>query len=191
MGDTFTESLPADWLAEHLEAMAEAPHVWILLTKRPQKMQEFFRKHPPPPNVWLLASVTSAGQERRAAIMAEMADEFPANVVGLSIEPLLTGINTARMNLARMRWVIVGGESNQPPHAARPFCLTWLRDIQAATLPTALFVKQLGSDVRESETGGRVRLRDGHGGNWDEWPEWAKVRQMPAYAPVRRSPVSA
>jgi len=33
MGDTYTASLPVDWLASNLPLMAATPHRWLILTK--------------------------------------------------------------------------------------------------------------------------------------------------------------
>jgi len=43
----------------------------------------------------------------------------------------------------------------------------------------AFFCKQLG---RHPVDGGReIRLKDGHGGDWDEWPdESLRIRELPA-----------
>lgn len=40
------------------------------------------------------------------------------------------------------------------------------------------FVKQLGSNPRDDEEKS-IKLNDSHGGDWDEWPEWARVRECP------------
>lgn len=81
--------------------------------------------------------------------------------------------------------VIVGGESG--PHA-RPCNLSWVRLIRdqckAAGVPC--FVKQLGSRPIEggdfaAKTGPvcSVQLHDKKGGDWDEWPEDLRVRELP------------
>jgi hypothetical protein len=52
-----------------------------------------------------------------------------------------------------------------------------------------VFVKQLGS--RPAEGDARLRLRDGHGGDWSEWPADLRVREMPLPADGRASGVPA
>src|SRR2546426_2262742 len=54
VGDTFSESLPLDWLAEHLPAMAASAHIYIVLTKRPASMRDFLRRPPVPRTFWPL-----------------------------------------------------------------------------------------------------------------------------------------
>jgi hypothetical protein len=100
--------------------------------------------------------------------------------------------------LRRLDWVIVGGESG---HDARPFDLAWARSIrdQCAEAGVACFVKQFGasawSNLRADHLGRiadgsigsaevkaepmRLWLKDGHGGDWDEWPADLRVRQFP------------
>lgn len=87
-------------------------------------------------------------------------------------------------------WVIVGGESGP---GARPFDLAWARSIaeqcRAAGVP--VFVKQLGAvpvtgDVRDwgrpwrehHPKGVVLALDDKKGGDWGEWPEDLRVREM-------------
>jgi protein gp37 len=85
-------------------------------------------------------------------------------------------------------WLIVGGESGP---GARPCDLAWIRSIvrQCGESKTPCFVKQLGtkaidSDRRISIDGPgshavAIDLADPKGGDWSEWPEDLRVRQMP------------
>lgn len=90
----------------------------------------------------------------------------------------------------RLGWVIVGGESGP---RARPFDLLWARATVAACRGAGVpvFVKQLGARpyfrndhcASDPEDRGSIRdlvLADGKGGNWDEWPEDLRVREVPA-----------
>lgn len=76
---------------------------------------------------------------------------------------------------------IVGGESGPK---ARPFNVKWARSLrdQCRSAGVAYFLKQLGSHVIDANVGwpegtkmpaigGRVMLRDSHGGEEAEWPE--------------------
>lgn len=65
MGDTFTESLPLDWLAPLLPRMAESPHIFMLLTKRAGRMRLFSKEHPFPKNFVLMTSITSEATVNR------------------------------------------------------------------------------------------------------------------------------
>lgn len=80
-----------------------------------------------------------------------------------------------------IRWVIVGGESGVE---ARPFDLRWARSIvvQCREAYVAVFVKQLGArpvDFAREPEHQHVALRDGHGGDMDEWPADLRVRELP------------
>src|SRR5262245_48336540 len=109
MGDTFTESLPVDWLAPHLGRLAAWPHVNILLTKRPGRMARFFRDHPPPTNFWLCTSVTNRTSLARVPHLLAIEG---AAVLGLSVEPLWEGLDFSRVTgVERLAWVKVGGQS--------------------------------------------------------------------------------
>jgi protein gp37 len=70
--------------------------------------------------------------------------EIPAALRFLSIEPLLEDLG--EINLKGIGWVVIGGESG---HSARPFQITWARDIlrqcRAAGVP--VFVKQVGANA--------------------------------------------
>ncbi len=176
MGDTFTKGLPEDWLAPLLPQLAAAPHAWIVLTKRPEAMARFAVVHEVPTNVWMLASVTSGTQRDRIECMRRLKRLLPCHTIGLSVEPMIDRIDPEGME--ELDWIIVGGESNQGTHSARPLRLEWVRELMDACVPTRFFLKQLGRhpfglDMRE------IQLDDGHGGDWDHWPEWARVRQVP------------
>jgi protein gp37 len=185
IGDTFTESLPEDWLAPLLPRMAASPHVSIVLTKRARRMAEFFLRHPPPPNFWLLVSVTTAATWRRVEALREVAG---AAVLGVRLEPQWEplGILESPGALAGLGWLIVGGQSGD---GARPFDLAWARRAVGACRRDGVpcFIKQLGANAWDG--GRRVPLRDGHGGDWNEWPADLWVRKMPR--PARARPTQA
>jgi protein gp37 len=73
-------------------------------------------------------------------------------------------------------WVIVGGESGP---GARPFDVAWARATveQCKAAGCAVFVKQLGANVRELHNTGR--LADSKGGDPAEWPDDIRVREFP------------
>jgi protein gp37 len=198
MGDTFTEGLPVDWLSPHVPRLGTSPHVWIILTKRPGRMLEWVRLYqrragPLPRNVWLCVSVTTAGTLGRLAPVRGLRDELPGHVVGLSVEPLPADLAPVLRQHwpdlpSWLSWVKMGGESDQPGAPARPCAAEWLRGLRDFFCggSTAVFVKQLGSNA--TEAGRRLRLRDGHGGDWGEWPEDLRVREMPLTPAVEMAP---
>lgn len=183
MGDTFTESLPLDWLAPLLTRMADTPHQWLLLTKRPKRALEFSHQHRLPENFWIGTSVTSERTARRIYYLRQIA----CSVRFLSAEPLWEDIGLDEY-ADGFDWAIVGGESGRKD--AKPCHLQWIRNArdfcQWHTIP--VFIKQLGSNAQEwndeYRTEGRGPFvsngfRDKKGGNWSEWPEDLRVREMP------------
>lgn len=106
-----------------------------------------------------------------------------------------------------LQWIIVGGESSQPGHPARPFNIEWARSTvrQCKATGTACFVKQLGSsvlvrndsmeewpdedafsdaipdDYRPAYQGEGVciRLQDRAGADPAEWPADLQIREFP------------
>ncbi len=81
-----------------------------------------------------------------------------------------------------INWVIVGGESGT---GVRPFDLEWARSVvrQCTDASVPVFVKQMGSRPRwdSPQTADRISLHfiDRKGGDWNEWPEDLRVRQLP------------
>jgi protein gp37 len=106
--------------------------------------------------------------------------QVSAPVKGLSVEPVLQQFDPESLDLNGIDWVILGGESGKFDLVS-PFDLGWLRQMIASCRRrgVAVFVKQLG---RKPVLNGEVlRLRDTHGGDWDEWPEDLRVREFPRY----------
>lgn len=179
---------------------------WLLLTKRPENiakmMPPFFpggyiaeagrmNQEGERPNLWLGTSIENQEQaDKRIPHLLNV----PAKVRFLSVEPLLGPIDLTKYSVdghyvprvhTGIDWVIVGGESG--PHA-RPCNLGWIRNIvqQCKAAGVACFVKQLGAKPIfggdfEKKTGPMegLRLRDPKGGDWSEWPEDLRVREIP------------
>ena len=104
----------------------------------------------------------------------------------VSLEPLLGPVFIPQRYLAlgERAWCVAGGESGP---GSRPCDVAWIRSIvdQCAAAGVRCFVKQLGarpirtSPNKPSSTTEYLSLQDHKGGNPSEWPEWARVRQMP------------
>jgi protein gp37 len=164
---------------------------WLVLTKRPEVMRQYSRGHaklfgPSQPfrfvsmaHVW--SGVTVENQRRadeRIPLLLEATDGCPRR--WLSVEPLLEPIDLEPwLKGGQIQWVIVGGESNQGGMQARPFDLEWCESVveQCRRHAVPVFVKQMGS--RPVAAGLGLRLKDRHGGQMEEWPEWMRVRQFP------------
>ena len=152
-------------------------------------------------NLWIGTSVEN--QEQADKRIPELLN-VPAHARFLSCEPLLGPLDLSHVANSGgenygiqdgvIDWVIVGGESGP---GARSMERAWaqqiVRDCNAAGVPA--FVKQLGAAYSDPENGiaGRRlcvpreaealisrRLVHPKGGDPVEWPEWAKVRDLPA-----------
>jgi protein gp37 len=198
MGDTFTESLPIDWLAPLLPRIAASPHVYMVLTKRASRMRRFAKDHALPANVWPGVSLTTASTLPR---LAELKLTRGGGPKWLSVEPMLEAIDFADAPLDPestagewslldgIRLCIVGGESGPD---ARRFDVAWARSLrdQCKAAGVAFFLKQLGSnpEVMEAVTVPgcapqeellTLRLLDRKGGDPAEWP--ADLRDCRAF----------
>ena len=93
----------------------------------------------------------------------------------LSVEPQVESIVLAN-RIHHLDWVIGGGESGQ---ASRPFDLEWSRRLidECRQHRVPFFLKQLGAKPVQGTR--QLKLRDSHGGDWTEWPEDLRVREMP------------
>lgn len=130
-------------------------------------------------NVWLLATVCDQAEADRD--LPKLL-RTPARVRGLSVEPLLGPVDLveamgmrepgSRYNgWADLDWVIVGGESDQRGHKARPCDVKHIRSIlaQCRAAGVACFVKQIGAHALASD------CDDDFGGQHEadgrEWPD--------------------
>lgn len=139
MGDLFHEKVPFEFIDRVMKTIAETPqHRYQLLTKRADRMAEYYATRQVPANVWL--GVTVECQATRSRIDALRT--IPAKVRFLSCEPLIEDLG--ELNLCGINWVIVGGESGPQ---ARPMQENWVlnvkRQVDAACI--AFFFKQWGT----------------------------------------------
>lgn len=185
MGDAFSRKRDFSFLKEEviepIRSEKGRRHLWLWLTKRPKLMAEFAREIGGfPDNVCAMTTLTGADDESLQRV--DDLREVEAEVRGLSIEPLWERIPARKLNLRGIHWVIGGGESGAAIKHSRPFEIEWAGELHrhCADQGVAFFMKQLGR--RPTLEGEFVRLRQSHGGDWDEWPEAApKVREFPAY----------
>lgn len=141
MSDFWHEKAPDDWRHEALALMADTPHQYQVLTKRPEELLLFIKRQPPgfafPDNVWLGATV----EDSKTVFRIDLLRDVPAKIKFLSVEPLIAA--TGKLNLAGIDWVITGGESG---HGARPMEVDWLRSVRNDCLAQGVphFFKQFG-----------------------------------------------
>lgn len=179
MADLAHAKVPAAFVARVFATMAATPqHTYQVLTKRPGRLasllgDEDFRSEvahhllvlscdpagrPAPeflerasnpwavwplPNLWVGTSIEHDDYARRADALRAA----PATTRFLSLEPLLGPLPS--LDLARIDWVIVGGESG-PGH--RPLELDWVREIRdrCVRLGIPLFFKLLCTIRRQA-----------------------------------------
>jgi len=166
MSDLFHENVPDVFIERVLAVCAETPqHTYQVLTKRGERLPEFFHERACPKNVWLGVSV----EDRKYGVprIAELR-KVKAAVRFLSVEPLLEDIG--RLNLKGINWVIVGGESGS---RARPMEPAWADNVraQAVAQGVAFFFKQWGAWGADGVR--RDKKRNGRelgGRRWDEFP---------------------
>jgi protein gp37 len=137
-GDIFHELVPDSFLKELFAAMVATPHIYMLLTKRPERAAQW--PGPWPENIWL---GTTCGHEI-TKWRIEFLRRSAAKVRFISMEPLLTPM--LPLNLEGIDQVIVGGESGGK---RRPFEMEWARQVRDACVDhgSAFFFKQ-DSDFR-------------------------------------------
>lgn len=166
MGDTFSTGMPKDWFKDVLPAIKGSIHQYLVLTKWPHRFRDFNFLYPITDNIWPGTTITSEKTLFRANYLTF------GKIPWLSIEPLWGPIDLRRI-LPRIRWVVIGGESGINP---TPCKIEWIQDIidqcRAAGVP--VFVKQLGVVLAK-----QLGLKDRSGGDWNEWPEHIKIREMP------------
>lgn len=182
MGDVFHKHVPMLWLDALMESIdAASQHTFILLTKRPDRMQFYFAHmsgwcETTPPNLWLGVTVENqqAADERIPLLL-----NTPAAVRFISVEPMLSHVDlstylpvqcTCGENDCRcisgasadadtsLDLVICGAETGP---GARPMDLDWARSLrdQCVAAGTPYFFKK-DSDGRH--------LLDGQ--TWEQMP---------------------
>ena len=140
MSDVFHPKIPFDFVDKIFATITATPqHRYQILTKRPERMEEYFTKRSAPSNAWLGTSV----EDRKYGVpRIAVLQRIATSVRFLSVEPLLEDVGT--LNLSGISWVIVGGESG--PHA-RPMKPEWARSVrvQCEVAGVSFFFKQWGS----------------------------------------------
>lgn len=140
MSDLFHKDVPFDFVDKVMEVIAKTPqHRYQILTKRAERMQEYFQNRPVPNNVWLGVTVDVAQCKSRIDNLRAIQG---ASIKFLSCEPLLEDLGI--LNLDGIDWLIVGGESG---NQARPMKKEWALAIkeQCDAFEKSFFFKQWGT----------------------------------------------
>jgi len=159
MSDLFHEDIPIAFLNRIFFTMNEARwHTFQVLTKRAERMERIADQFTWTPNIWMGVTVESAAEVARMDFLRNV----HSHVRFLSLEPLLGPI--PNLDLERIDWVIVGGESGP---GARPMQKEWVLDIRNHCLDSGVpfFFKQWGG-VQKKKAGRLLENRI-----WDQMPE--------------------
>ena len=161
MSDLWHPLIPDDYITQVFQVMNDLPqHVFQILTKRPRRAARWQGLWSD--NVWMGTSV----ENRKTLFRIDQLRECRAKTLFLSLEPLLEDLG--ELNLDRIDWVIVGGESGSN---YREMEHAWARDIrdQCVEKGVAFFFKQ--SAAYRTETGTELEEDDGTKTTWQQYPD--------------------
>lgn len=158
MSDLFHKDVPLTYIQRVFDVMRRAYwHQFQVLTKRSERLLALNSEIDWPGNVWMGVSV----ETDKYTFRIDHLRQTRAKIKFLSLEPLLGPL--PKMNLNRINWVIVGGESGP---GARPIRQEWVLEIRDQCLHAEVpfFFKQWGG-VNKKRNG---RLLQGR--TWDQLP---------------------
>lgn len=166
MSDLFHEGVSFEYLDEVFSIIhATTQHTYQILTKRADRMFDYFAYREVPDNAWLGVTVEDIeyGIPRIHTLQG-----IKARVRFLSCEPLLEDLGV--LDITGIQWAIVGGESGSK---ARPMKENWVLSIknQCERYGVAFFFKQWGTwgpdgIKRNKHANGRLLV----GETWDQYP---------------------
>jgi len=158
MSDLFHEDVPFWVIKKVFEVMNKCSrHVFQILTKREKRLIELNDKLSWSPNIWMGVSIENEIYKYRIDFL----QRTKSYVKFISCEPLLGPIQN--LNLEKISWVIVGGESGPK---ARLMKKDWVIDIlrQCRKADVKFFFKQWGG-INKKKNG-----RELDGKIYDEFP---------------------
>ena len=139
MSDLFHADIPFSFIDKVMDTIRQARHHrFQILTKRAERMAEYYNDRDVPGNVWLGVTVEASSELSRIDSLRGLR----SSIRFLSCEPLVEDLGT--IDLTGIDWVIVGGESGAK---ARPMKPEWVRSIlhQSEEQGAAFFFKQWGT----------------------------------------------
>lgn len=159
MSDLFHKDIPLEFIKKVFAVMNDNPnHVFQVLTKRAERLYEIHNELKWTHNIWMGVSVENDKEIDRIDYLRRT----KARVKFLSCEPLIGPL--PKLNLKKIDWVIVGGESGHKPRPMEP---DWVLDIQeqCEKADVRFFFKQWGG--RNKKAAGRIL----NGRTYDDMPE--------------------
>jgi len=151
MSDLFHKDVPLEYIQSVFKVMNEnKQHIFQILTKRAERLLEIHPQVRWTKNIWMGVSV----EDEKVIDRINYLRKTNAKVKFLSLEPLIGPLKN--LNLSKIDWVIVGGESG---HNSRPMNEEWVEDIrlQCEKKDIAFFFKQWGG--RNKKKSGRILNR--------------------------------
>ena len=139
MSDLFHKDVPFSFIDKVLDVIRNTPqNNYQILTKRAERMAEYFDTRIVPNNVWVGVTIENKKVEYRINYLSRI----KAKIHFLSCEPLLEDLGV--LNLDNIQWIIVGGESG---FKARPMKEEWVLNLkkQARFYNIPFFFKQWGT----------------------------------------------
>jgi protein gp37 len=159
MSDIFHKDIPLEFIGRVFKVMNDNPqHVFQVLTKRAERLLEIHNKLKWTHNIWMGVTVENEAVKYRI----DMLRKTKAKVKFLSCEPLIGPLK--KLNLKKIDWMIVGGESGFKP---REMNVDWVLDIhdQCKKVDIPFFFKQWGG--RNKKANGRLL----NGRTYDNLPQ--------------------
>ena len=166
MSDLFHDEVPFNYIDQVFDVIRQTPHhTYQILTKRAERMAEYWGKRKAPDNAWLGVSVEN---RKHGVPRIRELRKIKAAIRFLSVEPLLEDVGA--LDLRGIHWVIVGGESGPK---SRPMERVWVESIrdQCEDRDVAFFFKQWGGWGADGQR--RAKKHNGrelNGRTWDELP---------------------
>jgi protein gp37 len=146
MSDLFHKDIPLEFLQRVFKVMNDNPqHVFQVLTKRADILLKYHKELEWTHNIWMGVSV----EDEKSLARINLLRRTKAKVKFLSCEPLIGAISN--LNLKKIDWVIVGGESGRRPRPMKP---EWVFEIHNKCLEenVPFFFKQWGG-TNKKKTG--------------------------------------
>jgi protein gp37 len=114
MSDLFHPSIPFSFIKDVFTVMNQnKQHVFQVLTKRADRLVELHKRLNWTDNIWMGVSV----EDERVLDRVDFLRQTDAKTKFLSCEPLIGPLD--KLNLYKMDWVIVGGESGRNPRVMK------------------------------------------------------------------------